>query len=151
MGGETSLRKECKEGFQEFKNYIHQINDPDYRNQNHDGYFVDYNQYKNFESYINSLNNNLQATQADEEQYNKDIEFKKLKTVNINEVNSKILQDNKFIIINTELCRLICKHTEQDINNKIIYKLKYIINLKLLIIFISIFINYFCFNNCEMT
>ena len=83
MGGETSLRKECKKGFQEFQNYIYQINDPNYLNQNHDGYLVDYNQYKNFENYINSLNN-PQAKQTNEEQNNWNIESKKLRTVNIN-------------------------------------------------------------------
>ena len=43
--------------------------------------------------------------------------------MNINEVNNKILQNNKFIIINTELYKLICKHIDQDIYNKIVYKL----------------------------
>ena len=122
MGFETSLRKECKEGFQDFKNYINQINDPNYLNQKHDGYLVDFNQYNNFENYINSLNN-PQAKQTNEGQNNWNIESKKLRTVNINEVNNKILQDNKFIIINTELYKLICKHIDQDIYNKIVYKL----------------------------
>ena len=48
MGIEISLREECEGGFRKFKYYVYQINDPNYLNQNHDGYLVDYNQYKNF-------------------------------------------------------------------------------------------------------
>ena len=44
--------------------------------------------------------------------------------MNINEVNNKILNDNKFIIINSELNKIICEQNTQDnINNKIMYKM----------------------------
>ena len=124
MGSETSLITQCKEGFSAFIKYLDKINDSDNQNKNHDGYLVYYNEYQDFENYINDFDNNAEINEEKIKENNNLIESKKLNTVNINEVNDKILQDNKFIIINNDLHKLICKQNNQDDNNKIVYKIK---------------------------
>ena len=124
MGSETSLITQCKEGFSAFIKYLDKINDSDNQNKNHDGYLVYYNEYQDFENYINDFDNNAEINEEKIKENNNLIESKKLNTVNINEVNDKILQDNKFIIINNDLHKLICKQNDQDDNNKIVYKIK---------------------------
>ena len=117
MGVGTSF-DDYKLSFIKFENYINVINKAQNRtNEIYEGYFVDYNEYQQFENIINN-------SQINKEQNNYNIESKKLKTVNINEVNNKILNDNKFIIINNELHKIICEqNTQDDINNKIKYKI----------------------------
>ena len=117
MGIGTSFDN-YKLSFIKFENYINVINKAQNRtNEIYEGYFVDYNEYQQFENIINN-------SQINKEQNNYDIESKKLRTVNINEVNNKILNDNKFIIINNELHKIICEQNTQDyINNKIMYKI----------------------------
>ena len=98
-----------------FPNVINK--DQNRTNEIYEGYIVDYNEYQQFENIINN-------SQINKEQNNYNIESKKLKTVNINEVNNKILKDNKLIIINNELHKIICDPNSQDnINNKIKYKI----------------------------
>jgi len=117
MGVGTSFDN-YKSAFIEFKNYINVINkSQDRTNEIYEGYFVDYNEYQQFENIINN-------SQINKEQNNYNIKSKKLSTVNINEINNKILNDNKFIIINNELHKIICEQNSQDnINNKINYKI----------------------------
>ena len=117
MGVGTSF-DDYKLAFIKFKKYINVINKAQNRtNEIYEGYFVDYNEYQQFENIINN-------SQINKEQNNYNIKSKKLSTVNINEINNKILNDNKFIIINNELHKIICEQNSQDnINNKINYKI----------------------------
>ena len=97
-----------------FNNYINTINNPLKNNQIHEGYLVNYKNYKEFENYIiesfKEQQNKYDKSQTNKENYlnqnyniNNIIRTKKLKTENLNEVINQILKNNKFIIINENL------------------------------------------------
>ena len=121
MGIETSIIEKYKEGFEKFQNYLYEIYSPYYQNKMHEGYFVDYKKFQDFEKLINDL---APEKQADETKMQAKIESNKISTVNLNEVNNQILNGNRYLIINNSMYELICKQNEQEKkNNKIVYKI----------------------------
>ena len=121
MGIETSIIEKYKEGFEKFQNYLYEIHSPYYQNKMHEGYFVDYKKFQDFEKLINDL---APEKQADETKMQAKIESNKISTVNLNEVNNQILNGNRYLIINNSMYELICKQNEPEKkNNKIVYKI----------------------------
>ena len=123
MGIETSIIEKYKEGFEKFQNYLYEIHSPYYQNQMHEGYFVDYKKFQDFEKLINNLAPEKQEDENENESKAK-IETNRISTVNLNEVNNQILNGNRYLIINNSMYELICKQNEQEKkNNKIVYRI----------------------------
>ena len=120
MGGEQDLNtyKNC---FEDFKQYIKKIyNEPEPKR--HEGYFVDYNAYIRFETFVSDLVNG--KTIIPSLNYKEFIKSEKIRTINFERVKRKILKNDEFIIINRDLYSVICQENEFDKNNnKITYEL----------------------------
>lgn len=101
----NNLIEEYKGAFSKYRNYVYEINDIRSQTITHKGYLVNYDDYLNFEKFINELD---KQSKQNESQTNISFESKKLRTVNINEVKNKIVNDNKYIIINRDLHEKIC-------------------------------------------
>ena len=124
MGNDSNSKKyeEYKEGFEKFNKYINNINDPakNPESDTHEGYLVNYKQYKNFKSLIDDLQNKKDPNNSDKDI--KDIESKKLKTESLDKIKEQVLNDYSFIIINKNLYELICEQNTKEIH-KIEYKI----------------------------
>ena len=108
MGGETSL-KDYKKAFENFNEYIKEIHTDIFaRSENHTGYFINYVKYQKFE---NEINNSIKDSKT---QTIKIDDSKKLKTESLDVVINSISNDYKYIIINSQLQKLICKEDDPD-------------------------------------
>ena len=115
-----------------FQNYIIDIRtNPLKKNKHHEGYLVNYDDYKDFESSVDKLisqqqNQNIYFGQTMNNNNNaNNIEPKKCKTESLNNVLSLIEKDYKFIIINKDTYKSICEQIEQE---KEFHKIKYYIS-----------------------
>ena len=129
MGADEISLNDYTEAFNIFNEYIQKINEPSSQNEIHEGYLVNLNEYQAFINLLNELNanqNNSNNTLSENNIYenNNNLELKKLSTINLTEVNDKVIEGQSFIIINIKLFKIICKQNEQEImNNKVYYKI----------------------------
>ena len=130
MGGENSLNK-YKKSFEEFSGYIKNINSSSHSPEEiHEGYLVNYEDYKNLEYFVNNSDNDNQYAQNKSNNTNQInnfdniIEKKKLKTENLDKAINQICDNKSFIIINQKLHSLICNQNDSEKDkNKITYKI----------------------------
>ena len=129
MGADEITFNDYAEAFNNFNEYIHKINEPSSQNEIHEGYLVNLNEYHAFINLLNKINanqNNTNNTLSENNihENNNNLEYKKLSTINLTEVNNKVLEGQSFIIINIKLFKIIYKQNEQEaMNNKVYYKI----------------------------
>ena len=98
-----------KEGFQKFRSYIENIHNQTIENQIHEGYLVNYNDYIELEKIVDNFYKEKQQKNKYNPYQFEFIESKKLKTEIIESVLNQISNDQKFIIINDDIHKLILK------------------------------------------
>ena len=131
MGSQATL-SDYKNGFTDFNEYINEINNNNALTlpEIHEGYLVNYEEYKKFKNEILSSfneqqknsNNNIVIINipADDKQHVPE----KIKTVNIHEALRNIQNNCKYKIINCKLYKLICiQNNEEKNKNKFEYQI----------------------------
>ena len=122
MGGCAQTSYNYKDGFQKFKSYIENIHNQTIENQIYEGYLVYYKDYLELEKNVGNFYKEKQQKNKYNPYQFEFIESKKLKTESIESVLNQISNDQKFIIINDDIYKLICErfHPQE--------KIEYIIN-----------------------
>lgn len=112
-----------QKGFNQLKNFVKKI--PNNKNIINRGYFVDYQKYNDFKKIFDSLFNKQQQSaiynnQGQQEIDLKELESSKLYTENVDNLYKNLLNNKQYILINEDLCQLICiKNKEKGTNNSV--------------------------------
>ena len=125
MGGSNGHSlNEYNQAFTNFENYIKQLYEiPMNKEKINDGFFVNYNGYKNIKNQVLQFQNMQRIYDQNGNVIDKNnIRFEPLKAESLNEVYGNIQSNHSYIIINEQLFDLICSPT-QNPNNKIKYKI----------------------------
>lgn len=109
MGGCAQTSYNYKDGFQKFKSYIENIHNQTIENQIYEGYLVNYKDYLELEKNVDNFYKEKQQKNKYNPYQFEFIKSKKLKTESIESVLNQISNDQKFIIINDDLHKLILK------------------------------------------
>ena len=105
---------EYRKGVQHFENYLKKMYSPENRTNSHCGYLINLKDYEKIKKLIKYDKFQENIIDFDEEDFNKTFEIKQIDFKTSEYLLNMVYNDNEYIIIDTELWKIICQKGREN-------------------------------------